>query len=103
MPIPAGFGNRRPRVIDPPARDHYDENNWSDDDLWYAYDVRYHFIARSQRGMALYASVDPKAVTLRLALTLSTARTRRSSISTSCGGTAATDLAGRRAQVDEQA
>lgn len=58
VPPPAGFGNRRPRVIDPPARDHYQENDWSDDDLWRAYDGRYHFIARSGRGMALYASTD---------------------------------------------
>jgi hypothetical protein len=58
VPLPAGFVSRRPRVIDPPARDHYDENSWSDRDLWYAYDVRYHFIARSARGMALYASID---------------------------------------------
>jgi hypothetical protein len=58
VPQPAGFGSRRPRVIDPPARDHYQENNWSDEDLWRAYDGRYYFIARSKRGMALYASLD---------------------------------------------
>lgn len=57
---PAGFGSRRPRVIDPPARDHYQENTWSDEDLWRAYDGRYYFIARSSRGMALYASHDAK-------------------------------------------
>jgi hypothetical protein len=57
---PAGFGSRRPRVIDPPARDHYPENNWSDEDLWRAYDGRYYFIARSRRGMALYARYDTK-------------------------------------------
>jgi hypothetical protein len=58
VPQPAGFGSRRPRVIDPPARDHYQENNWSDEDLWRAYDGRYYFIAHSKRGMALYASLD---------------------------------------------
>ena len=58
MPQPAGFGGRRPRVIDPPARDHYEENNWTDEDLWRAYDGRYHYIGRSNRGMALYASLD---------------------------------------------
>lgn len=58
MSQPAGFGVRRPRVIDPPARDHFEENNWTDEDLWRAYDGRYRFIGRSKRGMALYASLD---------------------------------------------
>ena len=58
MPQPAGYGSRRPRVIDPPARDHYEDNDWTDEDLWRAYDGRYHLIGRSTRGMALYASVD---------------------------------------------
>ena len=31
-----------------------------DEDLWRAYDGRYHFIARSSRGMALYALHDAK-------------------------------------------
>jgi hypothetical protein len=55
---PAGYGNRRAKLIDPPARDHYEDNHWTDEDLWRAYDGRYYFMGRSARGMALYASTD---------------------------------------------
>jgi hypothetical protein len=58
VPQPAGFGGLRPRVIDPPARDHYEENKWTDEDLWRAYDGRYHLIGHGKRGMTLWASLD---------------------------------------------
>lgn len=96
MPQPAGFGSRRPRVIDPPARDHYQENSWSDEDLWRAYDGRYYFIARSERGMALYASLlIPRVAMLKSASTLNTPPTKQSSTLTGCAGMVATGLAGR--------
>jgi hypothetical protein len=94
---PAGFGSRRPRVIDPPARDHYQENDWSDEDLWRAYDGRYHFIARSSRGMALSAShLMSRAAMLRSASTLNAPQTKQSSTLTGCVGMVATSPAGRR-------
>jgi len=52
------FGDARPRIGDP-ARDHYIEDELSDDDVLTAYQQRDRWLFRSTRGMNMWEGPDP--------------------------------------------